>query len=371
MAEQLIPPERLAESLKNNIRALWCIFPLFLSAIITTLCSPAHAQYVQIQGAQFVKNGVPVRLYGGTLYLTYDGTRYLTGGAFASKSEVAEVDTYLDTWTANAQNAHMNCLRVTDWIPDDSAWNNPVIYQQLDYLLKDAKKRHIYLVLDLSAYRNWLLHKKLDPYDPKNWTDFIRFIGNHFKHSHTFVMYGIAGEVPAPNYSKTNPTADTLLNFFREVSIELYHYDPNHLIASGGFIFMDDPHCGIPWRRIFSLPHINIASIHAYAGKPDGVATAAYKYVGGWANRHHIPFMVEEWGYKQALGDAVRARLYQDNYNIGVRYKAVGMLFWNWGGETMQNDGSKTAMDVNPSTPLTCAVVSRNCKERTEQASKK
>lgn len=325
----------------------------------------AHAQFVTQKGMHLFVGSHQIRLYGGTLYLTYDGKSYLTGGAFASRKREPTVDRYLTKWTKAASVCHMNVLRVTDWLPATSKWNNPEIYRQLDFLANLDSKHHIYTEIDLSAYRNWLITQKRDPYDPANWRSFIHFIGVHFRNNQNIAMYGIAGEVPAPNYSKSNPTASKLLDFFRVVSTELHKADPNHLISSGGFIFMDDSHSGIPWRRIFSLPNIHIASIHAYAGSETGVASAAYRNVGPWANMHDVPFVVEEFGYHQRVGDGVRAGLFESNYKYGKLYHAAGMIFWNWGGETMKNDGSQTAMDVNPDTLLTYFTVLQNCASRT------
>ncbi len=324
----------------------------------------AKAQFITKKGMHFFVGTREIRLYGGTLYLTYDGKRYLTGGAFASTSKANEVDKYLSTWTAAAAKCHLNVLRVTDWLSAKSRWQNPEIYRQLDYLTKLDSQAHVYTELDLSAYRNWLIAHHQDPYKPANWSAFIRFVGSHFRNNQNIAMYGLAGEVPAPNYEKTNPSADKLLAFFSAVSSELHAVDPNHLISSGGFIFMDDPHCGIPWRRIFSLPYIGIAAIHAYAGASTGVAGSAYRRVGAWANLQGIPFVVEEFGYHQNVGDGVRAGLYEANYKYGKLYHAAGMIFWNWGGETTENDGSKTAMDVNPQTLLTYLTVSQNCELR-------
>ncbi len=335
-----------------------------LATIIVVSQIGARAQFITKTGTHLFVGNHEIRLYGGTLYLTYDGKQYLTGGAFASRSKAKEVDAYLQKWTAAAAKCHMNVLRVTDWLPTNSGWKNPEIYHQLDYLTKLDNQQHIYTEIDLSAFRNWLTAHHKDAYDAANWRQFIRYIGVHFRDNTDIAMYGIAGEVPAPNYKATNPTAEQLIAFFKAVSSELHRFDPNHLISSGGFIFMDDPHSGIPWRRIFSLPDIQLAAIHAYAGSPTGVAGSAYRRVGSWANSKGIPFMVEEFGYHQNVGDGVRAGLFEANYKYGKQYHAAGMIFWNWGGETTENDGSKTAMDVNPQTLLTYLTVSQNCELR-------
>ena len=64
-------------------------------------------------------------------------------------------------------------------------------------------------------------------------------------------------------------------------------------ISSGGLFYLNEPDCGIDWKSIFSLPHINMAAVHVYS---DHDRNITMPMVAQWASNHLKPFMVPEQG---------------------------------------------------------------------------
>src|SRR5205085_1275717 len=106
--------------------------------------------------------------------------------------------------------------------------------------------------------------------------------------------------------------------------------DPNHLISSGGPSHLNQADCGIDWKSIFSLPHINMAAIHVYS---DNDRTITMPMVAEWAASNGKPFTVEEFGFQQGEGDAQRSADFQNVYTLGRRFGVTSMIFWNLGPE--------------------------------------
>jgi hypothetical protein len=77
--------------------------------------------------------------------------------------------------------------------------------------------------------------------------------------------------------------------------------------------------------------------------------------VSGWAQAHQKPFIVEEFGFQQSLGDQARAAAYAHMYAWCRSHHAMGLVSWNLGTEL-----APTSYEVSPQTPLTWAAVQGN-----------
>ena len=65
--------------------------------------------------------------------------------------------------------------------------------------------------------------------------------------------------------------------------------------------------------------------------------------------------MIEEFGFRQDLGDQARAAAFSATYALGRGQGAAGMVFWNLGPELLPG-----SYDVSPATPAVWAAVARS-----------
>jgi hypothetical protein len=309
--------------------------------------STAHAaSFVTRSGQYLMANGTRLWLHGGSFY----GAPWRQG----------QFNHYVDTWLPRARANGLNTIRICDFIDnrDMEQWKDPRTWANVDYLLNGLAAQKMYGILDLSTYRNMLsqVNGKDTPagvtaaYDPKNWDAFTAFVSARYKNSTSLAFYSIAGEPDAPAGKKITSVA--LIDFYDKVSTQLRAGDPHHLISSGGLLFLDW-NSGIDWRRIFSLPNIQMAAVHVYSAGDRSVVPTVAK----WARQPsvNIPFVIEEFGMKQGDDDAARASYFRDIYSLATRYATIGALFWNLGPELGQG-----SCDVGPQTPRVWTAV-REC----------
>jgi hypothetical protein len=72
------------------------------------------------------------------------------------------------------------------------------------------------------------------------------------------------------------------------------------------------------------------------------------------------PWITEEFGWPQSVGDAVRASDFIGMYGLQRTYAAAGAGFWNLGSQVVGINGVAASYDVNPNTPATWAAVVAN-----------
>jgi hypothetical protein len=307
--------------------------------------------FVGRSGQHLTVDGKQIHLYGGSLY-----------GAPWREDRFNQ---YVDTWIANARSNGMNTIRICDFIDNRNLdqWKDARTWANVDYLLNALEARKMYAILDLSTYRNLLerIFKK-DPnadtdtpgivaaYNPKNWEAFTAFVSARYKNSRSIAFYSIAGECEAPVHKRI--TTQELTAFYDKVSTQLRAGDPNHLISSGGLLYLDW-NSGIDWKTIFNLPNIKMAAMHVYSKGDESVLPT----VSEWARQPsvNIPFVIEEFGMKQGTDDTARAQWFRKIYSLAARYASVGALFWNLGPELYSG-----SCDVGPQTPAVWKVV-REC----------
>jgi hypothetical protein len=332
---------------------------LFISLFITILVvqfsekiAEARPGYVTLYGDDMSQNGAVIHPYGATIYpyFYYNGS-YLRGSGWTKPTFTQYIDTVLN----QAQQAHLNTLRLINYLDGTGDPYDPTVWGNVDYLMKQAAAKHIYILIDLSSMRNLLLKQNVMPYDASKWTQWLNFVGQRYTNAPNLLNYAIAGEVTCPNWQDPlrPPSTAALTQFYSSVSQTLSAADRGrHLISTGGLSYLNYSNCGIDWKAIFSLPHINMSAVHLYS---DNDRNITVPMISAWANASHKLFTIEEFGFTQGTGDSTRALNFQKTFDLAKQYKSVSTIFWNLGAEV--KDGS---YDVGPQTPLTWDTVIRN-----------
>lgn len=263
---------------------------------------------------------------------------------------------YIDQIMEMAQQAHLNTLRVTNYFDGVSYgdWYNSTVWSNMDYLFQQAAIHHMFIILDLSSFRDKTLKQGIYPYDPSLYTAAFSWAASRYANNPALLYYAIAGEVMCPTSSDPlRPiSTEALTNYYRVLSETLYAADPHHLISSGGLSHLNESSCGIDWQAIFSLPHINMATIHVYS---DNDRNITMPMVSQWASSNQKPFVIEEFGFQQGSSDVTRASEFQNMYNLGKQYGTTAIVFWNMGPEV-----GSSSYEVNPTTPLTWSTIIDN-----------
>lgn len=319
----------------------------------------SRSSFVLIKDGSFEIHGIRFVPYGSTMYPHWSIDNHVIYG---SGWEDPRFTTYIDSIIILAKQAGINTIRPTNFFDgvvsttDSGWWKNPRVWSNMDYLLTKAYHNNMYVLLDLSSYRDRLLRAGTYPYNPVDWVNFLTFVGKRYMNNPAIVNYAIAGEVACPNGNTSlRPKSTTdLTQFYAHVTQTLYLADPNHLISSGGLSYLNEPDCGIDWQAIFSLPNISIAAIHVYSNNDRRISIPM---VSVWAHHHHVPFTVEEFGFKQNMGDANRAKAFNTIYSLlsPTYYDAKSVVFWNLGTELDPN-----SYEVGPQTPITWKIIRQN-----------
>lgn len=296
---------------------------------------------------------VAIHPYGSTMYphWVHNGNIYRGRGWTDVNFKV-----YIDQIISLAQQAHLNTIRPTNYFDGVAYgdWYNATVWSNMDYLFQQAERHNIFVLLDLSSFRDKTLKQGIYPYDPSLYTAAFSWVASRYANNPALLNYAIAGEVKCPTSSDSlRPTStDALTNYYRVLSDTLYAADPHHLISSGGLSHLNEADCGIDWKTIFSLPHINMAAVHVYS---DGDRNITMPMVSQWATSNQKPFTVEEFGFQQGESDSLRASEFQNMYSLGKQYNAAAMIFWNLGPEM-----GSASYEVNPGTPLTWHTIIQN-----------
>ncbi len=319
----------------------------------TPIPSQSGAAYVSLSDQNFVDNNTIIHPYGSTMYphWTYSGSLH-RGGGWA----MTTFRSYIDQIINMAQQAHLNTLRATnyfDGVPYGD-WYNSTVWSNMDYLFQQAAIHHMFIILDLSSFRDTTLKQGIYPYNPSLYTAAFSWVASRYADNPALLYYAIAGEVKCP--TSNDPlrpiSTEALTNYYRVLSDTLYAADPHHLISSGGLSYLNESNCGIDWQSIFSLPHINMATIHVYSDEDRSITMPM---VSQWATSNQKPFVVEEFGFQQGSSDATRASEFQNMYSLGKQYSAAAIVFWNLGPEV-----GPSSYEVNPGAPLTWSTIIHN-----------
>ena len=320
------------------------------------LADGTPASWLQSNGTSLTCDGAPLALTGFTFYPA------LMGGSrgWHNPSFPAYIDHILDMGAASGQNV----IRATDQWDRHTAGqrvDDPVLWANMDYLMKAARERGVFVVLDLSAFRWLQLSQGRDSMSVAAWVSFIDMVTARYKDSPALAFYSIAGEPTPPT---TPAQSEALLAFYRTTSQEIRKDDPNHLISTGGLNHMQDHPELSWWQTIDELPTIDLVTVETYSSHDLNLmpAIAAYgKSVGK-------PVFEEEFGMPQGNGDGAfsggaaynglstgRGPFFASVYRTGWSLGYAGFIFWNMGCQ--MGSGS---YEVNPKTPAVWDVIARN-----------
>jgi hypothetical protein len=325
------------------------------AAAAPCLASSTSGTFLKTDGTSFTCAGSPVPLTGFTFYPA------LLGGAKAwhDPSFPSYIDHVLEMGAAAGQ----NLIRATDqWdktTPGQSA-DDPIVWSNMDYLLAAARKKGMFVVVDLSAFRWLLMSQGADPTRADLWTPFIDQVAARYRDNPAVAMYSIAGEPKPPT---TPAELQTLLGFYRTTSEALRAADPNHLITVGGFNHMEDHPELSWWQAIDELASNDIVAVKTYSQHDLDLMPA----IAGYARSVGKPVLDEEFGMPQGFGDGSfaggaaynglatgRAPFFSEVYSSGGTLSFAGFIFWNMGCQI--GPGS---YEVSPGTPAVWAVVAR------------
>jgi hypothetical protein len=286
-----------------------------------------------------------------------------------------------------AVGARLNTVRIVNFLDEGSPSNpsdpsvapfDPAAWRRVDALLAALRAAGMNAILDLSTYRNLLQNRLIatgsttTPYSV-DWGPFVRFVSTRrntvtnrlYVLDPTIAIVAFAGEPNPPNSGEPlKPTTDELTSFYRRTLSQWKRTDPLHLLSNGGFIHLDweerfgNPNgSGIDWRAIFALPANDVPSIHTYPALPSVADDFQSPKVAAYCASIRKPWLTEEFGLEQSVGDTVRANWFADVYGIQSTRRSSGAAFWNLGPELPSSGAS---FDVNPGTPLTWNVVRSN-----------
>jgi hypothetical protein len=325
------------------------------------------------RGATLMRGSRPWRLNGGSSYGTTNpgGTEPITD------------------LVGLAQVAQLNTVRIVNFLNEGSTSNpsdpnvtpfDPAAWARVDALLAALGAAGMNAILDLSTYRNLLqnhliaTNRTTTPYSV-DWGRFVRFVSTRrntinkraYVLDPTIALVSIAGEPNPPNSNEPlKPTTDELTAFYRRTLGQWKSHDPVHLLSNGGFIHLDweerygNPKgSGIDWRTIFALRNNDVPAIHTYTSDVDPTAAVDFQSpkVAAYCASIRKPWITEEFGLKQSVGDGVRATYFSGVYGTQRTQGSNGAAFWNLGRQ-LPTDGQ--SFDVNPDTPLTWNVVRTN-----------
>ncbi|MGH7245972.1 MAG: cellulase family glycosylhydrolase, partial [Candidatus Levyibacteriota bacterium] len=323
--------------------------------------------FLKASGINFSYMGQRVCLYGATIY-TSGGSATIPscgnppGGSWSNSSFTNRIDWDL----CMAQQAHLNFIRVTNYA--DSSSSNPedaATWSNIDYLISQAQKKGMFILMDLSSYAKHLESKNINPYDiaeDSGWQQFISFVTNRvnsytnvaYKNTPNIAYYSVRGEVNPVGSSFPSSTTQGYLDFYSRTTNGIFSNDQNHLIEAGGLTHLNQSNSGIPWQQIFGLPHVSIASIHVYsANRLDPIngsndLNQTLPAVSAWARQDNKPFDIQEYGLVNQLGDSQRASAMQTIIARAVSFGVASLVYWNLGPETT----SGMHYDVNSNFPL-------------------
>jgi hypothetical protein len=268
-----------------------------------------------------------------------------------------------------AVSAHLNTLRLGNFLDEQgdpaTAPYDAARWATLDTAIAAAARNGLRVILDLSSYRNLLRNAGLDPY-AQDWASFITFAaerrnsvsGVRYADDPTIALVSLAGEVEPINSpdNRLGITTQEVTDFFARSLAEWRSHDANHLLSSGGLAQLDWD-SGIDWRSIDALAVDQVCSIHDYSAGDQTITTPA---VASFCAGLGKPWITEEFGWPQAVGDATRAADFSAMYSLQRTYSAAGVGFWNLGNELLGAGGVTETFDVNASTPATWSAVIAN-----------
>jgi hypothetical protein len=330
---------------------LWTsvLFGTLLAVILLpALAEVVGAQtFVARQGTRLIYTGSNITFRGSTFYPSFIGG--------TSAWHTTTFPSYIDQMIALEKNGNQNIMRPTDYFFQNTPGQNPydpVVWTNMDYLVRACKANGLFVILDISAYR-WLLESdNKNSTDPNNWYAFIDFVAARYKNEPAVAFWYIMGE---PDPPIDTPSANSLVAFYNGVTTRFRTDDPNHLICAGGFNHMEDHPELSWWQRIYSLPNNDIDGYKTYSQNDLNYMATITNYTNSIAK----PSFEAEFGMPQYMGDCdisgndyngiltSRADFFRNVYNGNNAGGSVASAYWNLGNE-VGDDSYNVSPSVSP-----------------------
>lgn len=272
---------------------------------------------------------------------------------------------------AMARDAGLNTLRVVNFscsTCDPSSAYDEVYWRRVDQSIAEAAVAGLKIILDLSDYRNMLYSVGANPY-AADWEPYVRFVatrsntitGLKYGDDPTIALVSFAGEVEPLTadaaYTERGITAAQVVEFYRRTFAQWRAHDRNHLLNTGAQGHIDWP-SGVPWQEMFALPDNAVCGISLYgANNGETARRITVPAVAGYCGRAGKPWIAQEFGFQQLLGDRARSEQFRTTYEFARMYGAAGSSVWNLGDQDASQARYATTFDVFPGTPLTWAAV--------------
>lgn len=258
----------------------------------------ADTHYVTASGGNLVYRGKNIKLYGATIYLSTQGgaATWLNGDASA----------VIDDLFHQAYLNGLSMIRITDFWDGGhiSGLDSPQLWANIDHCVTRAAQYGMFVMMDVSAYKNVLVAGSIDYTVAANWYDWLTFVGMHYRNTAPSICwYNILGEPSVP----VDQASATALGAFYETLCSTLNAADNstHLIEAAGLTHMNQAVAGLTdpawWYAIYTAPHNNICGYKTYS-----VNDLAYlSTVRSIMNAHSInkPLANNEFGAQQEQGD--------------------------------------------------------------------
>ena len=335
-----------------------------LSTTLPAASQPAGSGFVQTCGHGLCLDGQPFVIHGATAYGQYDDPNNEASLAAQNGINVLEIVGFETQYH-----------QLSDAM-------SPATWTRVDQVIAAAHAHGLHVILNLSSYGKSLMAAGIKPttYD---WNPYLTFIadrinsvtGIKYADDPTIAMVELYDEIDAPNYDVPlrGTTAETTA-FFQRTLAEWKALDPNHLVSTGGFSYINDPNSGIDWRTIVSDPNNAVCDVEINSTYDRDISVPE---LSSYCQSIGKPWFLAAWSSCYRTGpqfdgdldsfssDAAMAAHAQDMYSIASdsdpaapipASPAVGSDFWNLAATPVKLG----SCDIGPQFPLTLGVVSAN-----------
>lgn len=273
---------------------------------------------------------------------------------------------------ARAAGAGVNVIEIVEFetaYHDLASATSEATWRRVDRYLYEAQKAGLHVLLNLSSY-GWALEAAGQDPVTTDWRPYLQMVagrvntltGVRYSDDPTIALVELWGEIRAPRQTQypLRGTTEQITGFYRRTLAEWKSLDPHHLVASGGFSYLDWD-SGIDWQAIMSDPNDALCEIEINAVSDRDVTAPK---VSRFCQQLGKPWFLAAWSscekkapdfpgdINYAKDDAGMAAHAHDMTQVaagkGEAMPAVGWSFWNLGPST-----ALPACDIGPQTPQT------------------
>jgi mannan endo-1,4-beta-mannosidase len=228
-------------------------------------------------------------------------------------------------------------------------------FSRLDFVIAEAKKRGIRLILTLEnqwhdctqggyKFADWYRSGYRRPYGAYrlSFADYVRLVVGRYRDEPTVLMWQVMNEAESQNrIGAADPYA--LLTFAEEMAALVKSIDVRHLLSFGTTGVERPGSGGIYYGMLANIAGIDVVEAHDYGddrqAMPDDIRRA--QEVARLAGK---PFFVGEVGISSPpLGREERAKLVMDKLEAGWDADFDGILIWSY----RAGDGTNRDFDAN------------------------